>query len=211
MSKTQIKILILALTVAAAALATRYAARAQQGFRTPINVFPYYRYANPLSVNAGGYSETLSSAGTDGLLRLAQSIKANPDGCPVEVMFILSIRLWDQGERQRAAYWYYCAAFRTVVLAMTMTNSDRQGDYKLAPLFKFKTEMGKTIRKGLRKHSAEWASAINEARHDCRDMCNNSSLYPSLKRRGCIADSTAIAMTDYSYEQAAILIANRQR
>lgn len=211
MNKTAIKITIASLTIAIAFGIIAYAVKARQGFRTPMKVFPYYCSANPYSANVGGFSETLLYANVERLRGLSHTIKECPDNYPIEVMFILAVRLWDENEKELAMYWHYCASFRTDVLALCRTNESSKGDYKIAPLLNFKREMERAVRRNKEHGKEERVAAIKRARKDCQGMVVNDSLYPTLARRKGMTDSLAIALTDAQFCQMAAHAAYRAR
>jgi hypothetical protein len=90
-----------------------------------IYVTPYYN-SQPLTINVGEYSQQLETSNPKQLLKLSDEIRKKVDEVNIETLYVLCIRLYDAGEKDEAAYWYYTAQFRKNVL-ISMQDGDKGG------------------------------------------------------------------------------------
>lgn len=160
--------------------------------RMPIQVFPFYNY-KPLSVNVGAYSEDLLSPSLDRMRKFASEVKRNVDSVPIEVLYILSTRLFDLGDKKEGAYWYHCANFRASVLSSAFDAQDGNAPYsKMSALHDFNRAEGEHIYKFLASDKSLWISVANRCKRDCMKMQLPPSLYSGFKRRECFEMQPAI-------------------
>lgn len=89
--------------------------------KIPFYAPPYYNY-KPLKVKIGKFSKELETKDTKKLLDLADSFKADIDNIRIEAMYILSIRLYDIGEKDKSFYWFQTAKLRGRIFVQTLDN-----------------------------------------------------------------------------------------
>ncbi len=80
----------------------------------PIMVTPYYDSNGP-QIEVGAFSELLTEATADSILDIAARIKQRWRTNSVELMYVLSIRLFELGHKDEAVYWWYSAVYRARV------------------------------------------------------------------------------------------------
>lgn len=151
----------------------------------PIEVFPFYNY-KPRAVNLGKDSEILMSDSIKRLRAYANDIRGGADSVPIEKMYVLSIRLFDLGEKEDGAYWYYCAQFRTRVAcaALSWEKGDIGNDTfeKVTALMAFQRLIGEHVNKFLAENKDTWINVCQRCMDDCKGMSFPDSLYPNLPR-----------------------------
>ena len=77
----------------------------------PILVSPFYD-SEGIQINVGNYSQELKTNDIDELLLVAQEMAYQKEKLTPEQMFVLSIRLYDLGDKENSVYWFYEAQFR---------------------------------------------------------------------------------------------------
>lgn len=160
--------------------------------RMPIQVFPFYNY-KPLSVNAGIYSEELLNPSLEKMQKFASVIRQKVDSVPVEVLYILSTRLFDLGDKKEGAYWFHCANFRASVLASAFASNANNAAYdKLSALHDFDRAEGEHIFKFLSSDRDMWIAVANRSKRDCMGMRLPPSLYRDFKRNECFEIKQAV-------------------
>ena len=82
----------------------------------PIYVTPYYNSKGP-QIDVGDYSKELVAATSDSIAALSTKLKEKWSSLSVETMYVLSIRLYDLGQKDDAVYWFYSAQFRAKLFA----------------------------------------------------------------------------------------------
>ena len=76
-----------------------------------IYITPFYSDKGP-QIKVGRYSKELRNATSDTIEALAVKMKKNWKTLSVEAMYVLSIRLYDLGYRNKATFWHYSARSR---------------------------------------------------------------------------------------------------
>ncbi len=83
----------------------------QPNERIHILVAPFYS-SDGTEIHVGNYSERLGTADPQKLAALAQEMAQQKDTLTPEQMFVLAIRLYDLGQKDKSVYWFYEAQFR---------------------------------------------------------------------------------------------------
>ena len=96
-----------------------------------IHVQPYYAAADspdaaPTVAVGASYSELLASTRREDILAVRDKIAADPALVTPMTMMVLAIRLYDVGLRDDAAFWFYAAKDRYLILA-DVVDIDRAG------------------------------------------------------------------------------------
>jgi hypothetical protein len=81
----------------------------------PFYAEPYYNY-KPLKINIGSYSDSLKVNDAVKLVELSNNIRASIDNVPVEVLYILAVRLYDLGKKDESFYWFQTAKTRARIV-----------------------------------------------------------------------------------------------
>jgi len=147
-------------------------------------VTPYYN-SEPLSINVGEYSRQLKTGNPKQLLKLSDKIRKKVDDVNIETLYVLCIRLYDAGEKDEAAYWYYTAQFRKNVFIL-MQDGDRGGIGALAfeiphALQAFKELSGKWINGYSGGNPTQWAQTLQRVIRECSEMGYIQRAYPFLQ------------------------------
>jgi len=82
--------------------------------KIPIYVTPFYN-SMPLQVNVGKYSNEIKKLNKLNYEKIISKIKDDIDNIEIEALYVLSIRLYDIGEKYEALYWFYNAQMRARV------------------------------------------------------------------------------------------------
>lgn len=92
-----------------------------------IYVSPWYN-SDPLTIDVGAYNDELSSDDPQKMLETAEKIRTEIDQLPIQTLYVLSIRLYDLGQKEQALYWFYTARFRTRIFTEMLCEEGRVGD-----------------------------------------------------------------------------------
>ena len=74
-------------------------------------VTPYYNSKGP-AVNVGSFSAGLASKNDAAFVGTIQSMKRQWDGLAFYQLYVGAVRLYDNGYRDEAVYWFYTAQYR---------------------------------------------------------------------------------------------------
>ena len=101
---------------------------AKEGSKEQINIYvsPFYD-STPLQINVGEYSNRLKSDSPVKMLRLADELKEKIDEVNALTLYVLSIRLYNLGEKDESVYWFYTAQFRARVMLDMAVGLDPTG------------------------------------------------------------------------------------
>ncbi len=77
----------------------------------PITITPFY-YSEGIQIDVGNYSQELKTNDLHKLTLVAQEMAQQKETLTPEQMFVLSIRLYDLGDKDSSVYWFYEARFR---------------------------------------------------------------------------------------------------
>jgi hypothetical protein len=92
----------------------------------PVYVTPYYNSNGPV-VNVGSFSEGLATTDARRLAETIRAMKKQFPSLPAEAMFVAAIRLYDQGARDEAVYWFYAAQYRAKLFSAAVDPRTRGG------------------------------------------------------------------------------------
>jgi hypothetical protein len=92
----------------------------------PVYVTPYYNSKGPV-VNVGSFSQGLATTDPDRLAETIRAMKKQFSSLPAEAMFVAAIRLYDQGARDEAVYWFYSAQYRAKLFHAAVDPRTRGG------------------------------------------------------------------------------------
>ncbi len=145
-----------------------------------IYVAPFYN-SDPLSIAVGPYSERLATDSPRKLLALADEIKENIDQTNAVVLYVLAIRLYDLGQKDQAAYWYYNAQFRRRIFLRMEQGADPTG--MPATLEAFNDLSGRWINGYAWGDPDKLASMIEGLLDDCATMGYIGQAYPGYDFR----------------------------
>lgn len=76
-----------------------------------VNVEPFYRWQGP-QVNVGDFSNQLQTKRAPELVQTARVMHSNIDRLTPEQLYVVAVRLYELGERDRSLYWFYQAQYR---------------------------------------------------------------------------------------------------
>ena len=101
---------------------------AKEGSKEQINIYvtPFYD-STPLQISVGEYSSRLMSDSPRKMLKLADELKEKIDKVDATTLYVLSIRLYNLGEKDESVYWFYIAQFRAKVLMRMVPSLDPTG------------------------------------------------------------------------------------
>ena len=96
---------------------TLAAAAAYQVRFVPVRVAPIYeagdhRADRPRVVTNSGFDRLLASSRPEEIARVAEAVRADPDGVTPITMMVLAIRSYDVGKRDESVFWFYAARDR---------------------------------------------------------------------------------------------------
>lgn len=147
-------------------------------------VTPYYN-SQPLTINVGEYSQQLKTNNPKQLLKLSEEIRKKVDEVNIETLYVLAIRLYDAGEKEEAAYWYYMAQFRkNVFIQMQDGESGGLGNAAFEiphALQSFNELSGKWINGYIGGYPEKWAEIIRQVSNDVAQMGYIQKSYPTLR------------------------------
>jgi len=145
--------------------------------RIDIYVEPLYN-SNPLRINVGKYSTRLKSGSSGKMLRLSAEIKNCVDSVDAATLFVLAIRLYDLGEKDEAAYWFYNAQFRKNIFIQMATDLDPTG--APAALQAFKNLSGKWINGYAFGDPDKLAATLEQIIKEVKNMGYIAKAYPDF-------------------------------
>lgn len=88
----------------------------------PIVVSPFYD-SQSNQINVGDFSQELSTHDFQELSQVVQEMEKQKDKLTPEQMFVLSIKLFDLGDNDKALYWFYEAQFRAKIFLIALDPS----------------------------------------------------------------------------------------
>lgn len=148
-----------------------------------IYVMPYYN-SRPLTINIGEYSKQLKTNNPKQLLKLSDEIRKKVDEVNIETLYVLAIRLYDAGEKDEAAYWFYTAQFRKNIFGK-MQSGDKGGLGSPAfeiphALQSFNDLSGTWINGYVAGNPENWEQIVRRTMNEGSQMGYIQRAYPSL-------------------------------
>ena len=149
--------------------------------RMPIYITPYYDSDGP-SVDVGPISTELTSLTCDRAHELCERLRSEWTELPVEVMYVLSIRLYDLGEKDRAVYWFYAATYRARLLkALTLHADQRPAFDRIQAQFAFHKLAGEYINGYAYGNPEPLVVTLKSIKRDAEVIPDFQSVYPELE------------------------------
>ena len=93
--------------------------------KIPFYALPYYNY-DPLTITIGKYQKELLVDNVDELKKVEEKIKNDINNTDIESLYILSIRLYDLGQKEDAFYWFQTAKSRARIF-INMLDKEKMG------------------------------------------------------------------------------------
>jgi len=93
--------------------------------KIPFNALPYYNF-EPLTITIGKYQKELLTNDLAELKKIEEKIKNDINNTDIESLYILSIRLYDLGEKDDAFYWFQTAKTRARIF-INMLDKEKIG------------------------------------------------------------------------------------
>jgi hypothetical protein len=93
--------------------------------KIPFYALPYYNY-QPLTITVGKYKKELLTNDVNQLKKLETKIKTDINNTDIESLYILSIRLYDLGQKDDAFYWFQTAKTRARIF-INMLDKEKIG------------------------------------------------------------------------------------
>jgi len=149
-----------------------------------IYVTPYYN-SQPLTINVGEYSRELKTSNPKTLSKLADKIHKKIDEVNIETLYVLAIRLYDAGEKDEAAYWFYTAQFRKNIFGK-MQDGEKGGFGSPAfeiphALQSFNDLSGTWINGYVAGNPENWEQIVRRTMNEGSQMGYIQHAYPSLQ------------------------------
>jgi hypothetical protein len=153
--------------------------------RIEIHVTPYYD-ANGPKVDVGKYSKDLEGATATSIPELASTMDKVWDSLPVEVMYVMSIRLYDLGLKDEATYWFYSAQYRARLLFNLVPHESvgpmgAPGFELAAALDSFFDLAGSYINGHAFGDTGKLLTILGSVKEKSKTIPDFKSIYPSLK------------------------------
>lgn len=92
-----------------------------------IYVTPFYNSKGPI-INIGKYSTELKSNNINDINLVIEKMSVEKIKLTPEQMFVASIRLYENGKKDEAVYWFYEAQFRTRLFISAIKSPGRIGE-----------------------------------------------------------------------------------
>jgi hypothetical protein len=167
----------------------------------PVYVTPFYNSRGPV-VNVGPFSDGLATSDRDRLVETIRAMKKQFSSLPAEAMFVAAIRLYDQGARHEAVYWFYSAQYRAKVFHAAVDPRTRGG--LGAEAFErqqahgaFRELAGSFINAYAGCDIDRWAGTIEEVAREGQRVPELARIYPRvgfLPREQWVARNTEISV-----------------
>jgi hypothetical protein len=93
--------------------------------KIPFYAIPYYNF-EPLTITIGNYKTDLLTNDINQLKKVEEKIKADINNTDIESLYILSIRLYDLGQKDDAFYWFQTAKTRARIF-INMLDQEKIG------------------------------------------------------------------------------------
>jgi hypothetical protein len=150
----------------------------------PIYVTPYYNSKGPM-VNVGSFSQGLATTDADRLAETIRAMKKQFSTLPAEAMFVAAIRLYDQGARDEAVYWFYSAQYRAKVFQAVVDGRTPGGlgseAFERRQAHGAFRELAGTFINGYAGCDVDrWARTIEDVARDGRTVPDLTRIYPRV-------------------------------
>lgn len=99
--------------------------------KIPFYALPYYNF-EPLTITIGKYQKELLTNNIAELKKIEEKIKNDLNNTDIESLYILSIRLYDLGEKDDAFYWFQTAKTRARIF-INMLDKEKMGSIGSVP------------------------------------------------------------------------------
>jgi hypothetical protein len=136
-------------------------------------------------VNVGSFSQGLATTDADRLAETIRAMKKQFSSLPAEAMFVAAIRLYDQGARDEAVYWFYSAQYRAKVFSAAVDPRTRGG--LGAEAFErqkahgaFRELAGSFINGYAGCDIGRWVATIQEVARDGKTVPELARIYPRV-------------------------------